>query len=111
MGILYQLIQKLSYNSLVLSLAFHGILIYRKVFICLKLFSIRSQIAICGNQGLLRIFDIDVSKDQPIKVLKGHQSKVANVSWSPHFGQLLATSSDDCTVRVWNTLTDDVRVL
>ena len=44
-------------------------------------------------------------------MLKGHVGRVANLAWSPHFPQLIASTSDDKTVRVWNVESNEVRIL
>jgi len=36
-----------------------------------------------------------------VKVLRGHQDVVSAASWSPTVRGLVATASDDCTVRFW----------
>jgi len=37
-------------------------------------------------------------------VLKGHRHGLNDCAWAPS-GDLLATASDDCTVRLWDTTT------
>ncbi|XP_045533959.1 gem-associated protein 5 [Papilio machaon] len=36
------------------------------------------------------------------KVLTGHKNSVLQLAWSPHRDELLASTSQDCTIRVWD---------
>ena len=42
-------------------------------------------------------------RETPVAVLKGHSRSVNCVSWNPVNYELLASGSDDGTVRVWST--------
>ena len=42
-------------------------------------------------------------RETPIIVLKGHSRPVSCVSWNPVHHDMLASASDDGTVRVWGT--------
>lgn len=51
---------------------------------------------------LVRVFDLEGGQPgQPIRVFEGHQNDVNSVRFSPS-GELLASCSDDRTVKVWN---------
>jgi len=45
-----------------------------------------------------------------VKVLRGHQEVVSAVSWSPIVPGLLATASDDYTVRLWGRINTEVHM-
>ena len=42
-------------------------------------------------------------RETPIIVLKGHSRPVSCVSWNPVHHDMLASASDDGTVRIWGT--------
>ena len=55
------------------------------------------------DDGLIRIFDLSYTEnDGLIKALKGHSSRVFNIKWHPHSKNVLASGSNDHTIRVWN---------
>ncbi len=56
-------------------------------------------IAVGGDDTAVRLWDIEGSS--PLRVLRGHTSRVRWVSFSSD-GNLLITSSDDGTVKLWN---------
>ncbi|RHY84968.1 hypothetical protein DYB26_004400 [Aphanomyces astaci] len=61
-------------------------------------------LAVGGGDHVVRLFDVDnTDMDTPLRVLAAHEARVFHTVWSPHQSThaWLATSSDDCTVRVW----------
>ena len=52
------------------------------------------------DDGHVRVFDFAIDQD-PI-VLKGHTARVFNIAWHPHSAKILASGSNDNTIRVWN---------
>ena len=40
-----------------------------------------------------------VDRDTPLVV--GHKAAVLDIQWSPHNDNLIASGSEDCTVKVW----------
>jgi WD40 repeat protein len=60
----------------------------------------RNQIATCGRDEVVRIWNIN-APTQPIKKLIGHSGNIVNVVYSPS-GDSLASSSWDHTVMLWD---------
>jgi len=49
----------------------------------------------------VRFFDI--SSPNPIKVFTGHNNRVYNVIFNPNLPNLIASGSDDLSIRIWDT--------
>ncbi|KAK8767181.1 hypothetical protein V5799_006040 [Amblyomma americanum] len=65
----------------------------------------------CGD-GVVRIFYLSLNGGVPLKTLIGHKEKAFRVKWSPLRDGVLCSTSDDCTIHVWNyTCESAVRVL
>lgn len=56
--------------------------------------------ASCSSDRSVHVYD--VTRDGPLKVYRGHEDEVNAVKWSPS-GKYLASCSDDCTAKVWDT--------
>jgi WD40 repeat protein len=52
----------------------------------------------------VRIFDVS-KRDEALLTLKGHSARVFNVAWNPLFESILASGSDDKSIRVWDIRT------
>jgi len=48
-----------------------------------------------------KVYIYHVRRESPIAVLSGHTRTVSCVSWNPVYHQVLASGSDDGTVRIW----------
>lgn len=48
-----------------------------------------------------RVYVWHLKRELPIAVLCGHTRTVNCVAWNPVYHQMLASVSDDCTVRIW----------
>ena len=59
------------------------------------------MIAVTNSKGYIHVYDIALERDHPIYSVRGHKLRAFQVEWSPLLPGLLATSSDDCTVKVW----------
>lgn len=65
----------------------------------------------CGD-GVIRIYYLSMDSGVPLKTLEGHKEKAFRVKWSPLRDGVLCSTSDDCTIHVWNyTCESAVRVL
>ena len=50
---------------------------------------------------LLRLFDFSISETNPVKSFEGHTSKIYNIVYSPVLPNIVASGSDDKTIRIW----------
>ncbi|XP_011137847.1 WD repeat-containing protein 26 isoform X1 [Harpegnathos saltator] len=48
-----------------------------------------------------KVYVWHIKREQPIATLIGHSRTVNCVSWNPVYHQMMASVSDDCTVRIW----------
>lgn len=49
----------------------------------------------------VRMFDI--MSPNPVKVFAGHLDRVYNVIFNPNLPNLIASGSDDLSIRIWDT--------
>jgi WD40 repeat protein len=54
-----------------------------------------------GTDGILRLWDVSGTKQQPLRELKGHKHDIISVVFSPD-GSQLVSGSYDRTVRLWS---------
>lgn len=59
-------------------------------------------IAVAGTGRVIRIFDYRARK--LIKILRGHGGDVVSIKFHPNKPHILASASDDKTIRIWNVL-------
>jgi transducin (beta)-like 1 len=59
--------------------------------------------ASCSTDRTVHIYRVD--SDAPLKIFRGHADEVNAVKWDPS-GRYLASCSDDCTAKVWDTVSD-----
>lgn len=48
-----------------------------------------------------KVYVWHIKREMPIATLTGHSRTVNCVSWNPVYHQMMASVSDDCTVRIW----------
>jgi WD40 repeat protein len=48
-----------------------------------------------------RVYIWNAKKETPIHVLEGHTRSVTSVTWNPEIPGMIASASDDGTLRVW----------
>jgi len=48
-----------------------------------------------------KVYIYNVSREEPIAILGGHTRTVNCVSWNPVYHQVLASASDDNSIRIW----------
>lgn len=48
-----------------------------------------------------KVYVWHIKKELPIATLTGHSRTVNCVSWNPVYHQMMASVSDDCTIRIW----------
>lgn len=55
----------------------------------------------CKNwKHLIKLFQVGrVATDHPL--VAGHKGAVLDIQWCPHNDNVIASASDDCTVKVW----------
>lgn len=71
-----------------------------------------SLIAVASADGLIFLFDLRGSTNQPIKILKGHQLAVRKIVFSPFEKNLLYSVSYDMNINIWDIALDmPVKVL
>lgn len=60
-----------------------------------------ARVAVGCHDGIIRIHD----PKGTVSELKGHSAEVHHVEWNPHHNNILASGSNDKTVRIWDTET------
>lgn len=58
--------------------------------------------AIGSFGGTIRLWDTTSSMEHPTAILRAHKDSVCQLAWS-RTGHLLASCSEDCTIRLWDT--------
>jgi transducin (beta)-like 1 len=61
--------------------------------------------ATCSTDKQIHIYSLDRDGSGPILTLSGHTDEVNSIKWSPS-GNMLVSSSDDMTARVWRVAAD-----
>lgn len=50
---------------------------------------------------ILQVYIWQIRREEPLAKLVGHTKPVNCVSWNPVYPSILASASDDATVRIW----------
>ncbi|XP_017490651.1 PREDICTED: WD repeat-containing protein 26-like, partial [Rhagoletis zephyria] len=61
------------------------------------------QVFLASGSEDNKIYIWHKKREHPISVLKGHRRTVNCVSWNPRYTNMLASASDDTTVRIWTS--------
>ncbi|CAG2106775.1 unnamed protein product, partial [Medioppia subpectinata] len=65
-----------------------------------------NQVFVASGSEDNKIYIWHLKREKPISVLTGHSRTVNCVSWNPKYPQLIASASDDATVRIWGPTPD-----
>ena len=60
-----------------------------------------NQMYVASGSEDFRVYVYHVRREEPVAVLSGHSRMVNAVTWNPVYPQVLASCSDDGTVRLW----------
>ena len=60
---------------------------------------LRGELAFSSHNGAVTLSDIHVGSH--LKVWKEHQDRCWAVHWNQHDPNMIASGSDDCTVKIW----------
>ncbi|KAJ8028341.1 WD repeat-containing protein 17 [Holothuria leucospilota] len=66
----------------------------------------KDMLATGCEDGIVRVYYIATSSEQPLKTFRGHAAKVFHVKWSPLRDGILCSGSDDGTIRIWDYTQD-----
>jgi len=59
-------------------------------------------IATSSTDNLIKIFDLRANVDMPLMMLVGHQLPVKRIKFSPYHANILASTSYDMSVKIWD---------
>jgi len=59
-------------------------------------------IATSSTDNLIKIFDLRSGTDMPMMIFSGHQLAVRKIKFSPYHANILASSSYDMSIRIWD---------
>ncbi|XP_064490084.1 WD repeat-containing protein 26-like isoform X2 [Ornithodoros turicata] len=68
-----------------------------------------NQVFIASGSEDNKVYIWHIKWEKPITVLQGHTRSVNCVSWNPAHPSMLASASDDATVRIWGPALDTTR--
>ncbi|GFX36476.1 WD repeat-containing protein 26 [Trichonephila clavipes] len=60
-----------------------------------------NQVFVASGSEDNKVYIWHIKREMPIAVLLGHTRTVNSVSWNPVYPSMLASASDDGTVRIW----------
>ncbi|XP_055933393.1 GATOR complex protein WDR59-like isoform X2 [Argiope bruennichi] len=66
-----------------------------------KFNKLQSHLLATSHEGDIRLWDIRKGTS-PVQYITAHLNKIHNIDWCPYDENVLATSSQDCTVKFWD---------
>ncbi|GFY67711.1 GATOR complex protein WDR59 [Trichonephila inaurata madagascariensis] len=66
-----------------------------------KFNKLQSHLLATSHEGDIRLWDIRKGTS-PVQYITAHLNKIHNIDWCPYEENILATSSQDCTVKFWD---------